>query len=1382
MLNFVKITSKYNKKVIDDVKQDVLEISPKFVARKSTDLMIRGGDFYAIWDERNGVWSTDEETVFELIDDELDEYAKDKNCEFKSIKYLWDCDSGSIDKWHKYCQKQMRDNYHILDQNLKFSNSKIKKTDYSSKSLPYALEKGPYDAYDELMSVLYSEEERHKIEWAIGAIVNGASKDIQKFMVLYGSAGTGKSTVLNIIQKLFDGYWTAFDAKSIGNGKSAFALEPFKMFPLVAIQHDGDLSRIEDNTKLNSLVSHEEQPMNAKYEKLYVARVNAFLFMGTNKPVKITDAKSGILRRLIDVSPTGNKVKARDYKRLMKQIDFELGAIAWHCKEVFEENPGFYDNYIPTNMMGASNDFYNFITDSAMIFEGKEGVTLKTAWELYKAYSEDANLTYPLTKTKFKEELKNYFLTFYESKRMDDGTRARNFYETFAPEKFESNHSNDISLEESNWLDLKEQRSLFDTECQEYPAQYANDEEHPKSTWSRCATKLKDLDTSKLHYVRVPKNHIVIDFDIKDENGEKNFQMNLKAANKWPKTYAEVSKGGNGIHLHYIYDGDVSELSRIYEDAIEVKIFTGKSSLRRRLSLCNDISITHLNSGLPKRGEKKKMIDKKVVKNEKKLIELIKRALNKDIHDSTKPNIDFIDHILNEAYDNGLVYDVSSLRPAVVQYAAQSTNQSKYCLGVVANMKFKSQVETVDDGFDVSTDNIIFFDIEIFLNLFVVCWKLPGDNPVVRMINPSSEEIENLMERYKLIGFNNRKYDNHILYARGMRGYSIKQLYNLSQQIINEHDGFFREAYGASYTDIYDMCSKKQSLKKWEIELGELHKELGLPWDKPVDEKDWNLVADYCCNDVIATEAVWNARQADFLAREILVNIVKSLHGIKACVNDTTNTLSTRIIFGNNRNPQNIFNYRDLSKPVGSDQYSEYFDKFGKDYKFRVFNAEGLPMYRDYIPGEELPEGWSILPFFPGYNYDKFSKSVKSTYLGEDIGEGGKVYSVPGMYGNVWDGDVSSMHPHSVIFECLFGPEFTQRFKDLVDARVAIKHHDFKTAGEMLNGALKPYLVEEQADNLAYALKIVINSVYGLTSAQFENPFRDERNIDNIVAKRGALFMTLLKREVEKRLYKVCHIKTDSIKIPDARNDIKEFVIKFGKEYGYSFETEAEFEKYCLINDAVYVAKTKEGKWMAVGKEFQVPYVFKSLFTHEPIEFKDMCETFAVSKGELYLDMNENHKDFEMIDGWEKELEKYKKKRDQFNLGAKEKLPKSFNYDQNEAEVRRLEGLLEDAHNYIFVGRVGQFTPIKFGNNAGGLYRIYEGKAYAASGSKGYRWAESSVVKNNPKLMGNIDKSFYEKLVNEAIDDISKYGDYEWFVSDDPYVAPLDIHSDELPF
>ncbi len=146
--------------------------------------------------------------------------------------------------------------------------------------------------------------------------------------------------------------------------------------------------------------------------------------------------------------------------------------------------------------------------------------------------------------------------------------------------------------------------------------------------------------------------------------------------------------------------------------------------------------------------------------------------------------------------------------------------------------------------------------------------------------------------KHRLVGFNCRRYDNHILYARLM-GYTNAQLYKLSQKIVEgkSKDVFFGEAYNVSYTDVYDFSSKKQSLKKFEIELGIHHQELGLPWDEPVPEKLWQKVAEYCDNDVIATEAVFNARQSDFLARQILADVAGMT------VNDTTNSLTTRIIF-----------------------------------------------------------------------------------------------------------------------------------------------------------------------------------------------------------------------------------------------------------------------------------------------------------------------------------------------------------------------------------------------------------------------------------------------------------------------------------------------------
>ena len=1310
MLDFMTVSTRYPKK-------DVVEIYPKFIIKKSSDLMIRGGDFYAIWIEERGLWSTDEQDALQLIDREIAAYYEKNREKFTGnvrVLYMWDAESGMIDSWHKYCQKQMRDNFHMLDEKLIFSNTETTKKDYASKRLNYPLEPGPTPAYDKLISTLYSEEERHKIEWAIGSIVSGDSKKIQKFMVLYGAAGTGKSTILNVIQQLFEGYYSVFDAKALGSSSNSFALEAFKTNPLVAIQHDGDLSKIEDNTRLNSLVSHELMTINEKFKSQYSNRFKCFLFMGTNKPVKITDAKSGLIRRLIDVSPSGNKLSQKEYKLAVKQIEFELGAIAYHCQEVYLANPNAYDNYIPVVMLGASNDFYNFILDVYHVFKKEDGTTLKAAWEMYKTYCDDAKVSYPFSQRIFKEELKNYFREFSDRFDQADGTMIRSYYSGFRTEKFERKSKKAEEKPKTHkQIQFDRTDSIFDIECSDCPAQYAGSKETPSKKWENVTSKLSDLNTKRLHYVKLPENHIVIDFDIPDDQGNKSFEKNLEAASKWPETYAELSKSGAGIHLHYIYTGDPSKLSRVYDDHIEVKVFTGNSSLRRKLSKCNNLPIANISSGLPLKGEKK-MLNWEGVKNEKILRTMIKRNLNKEYHPNTKPSVDYIYKLLEDAYDNGLKYDVTDMRNAVLAFAASSTNQSDYCIKLVNKMQFKSAEPSA--GHVDEEAKMIFYDVEVFPNLFLVNWKVEGEGkPVVRMINPTQSEIEELM-RYRLVGFNCRRYDNHILYAR-LIGYTNEQLYEYSQKIINgSPNAFFGEAYNVSYTDVYDFAAKKQSLKKWEIELGIHHKELGLPWDQPVPEEKWIEVAEYCDNDVIATEAVFDHLKGDWTARRILADLA----GLT--VNDTTNTLTTRIIFGNEKKPKLV--YTDLATGEASDPAYQRTD---------IINA------------------------FPGYEY----KDGKNFYRGTDVGKGGYVYAEPGIHRNVALLDIASMHPNSAIAMNVFG-EYTKNFKDILDARIAIKHKDYDTARQLFGGKLAAYLEDEStAKDLAQALKIAINSVYGLTSANFDNPFRDIRNKNNIVALRGALFMRTLQDEVQKRGFVVGHIKTDSIKIPDATPEIIQFCMDFAKQYGYTFEHEATYDRMCLVNDAVYIAKYQGGDWTATGTQFQVPYVFKKLFSKEPIQFDDLCETKSVTSA-LYLDMNEDLPD---VSEYEKERDKLWK---QINDPKRLDEPMKSECDR----IEELSSEIEKGHKYIFVGKVGRFCPIKPGCGGGILCReaigskTGEKKYPSATGAKGYRWLESEMVRELGKE-SMIDRSYYDRLVDDAIETISKYGDFEQFVSDD---------------
>jgi hypothetical protein len=1236
---------------VEEKKDGGLTLTPNFIVGRSRDLMVRGGSFYAIWDEDAGLWSTDEYDLSRIVDAKLRAYAEQhhasQNC---TIKTMTNYNNKS---WLNYRMflRNISDSFHQLDETLTFANQEVKKTDYVSRRLAYALEPGDHSAWDEIVGTLYSVEERRKIEWSIGSIVAGDSKKIQKFFVFYGLPGTGKSTIMAVIEKLFMGYTTKFEAKALGSSSNSFATEAFKSNPLVAIQHDGDLSRIDDNTLLNSIVAHEEIRMNEKYKPSYEGRVNAMLFMGTNKAVKISDAKSGIIRRLVDIHPTGVLIPPNQYNTLMSRTDFELGAIASHCLEVYRSHgKNYYNSYRPTEMQLQTDIIYNFIEYFYEIFKMQNGVTLKHAYELYKEYCGTTGIEKPLPQYKLREELRNYFDDFKDRVEVN-GEILRSYYSGFSANRFKQPASTDNVFS----LVLDDKTSLLDIVLAESAAQYSSAEGTPTISWSKNATTLKEIDTTREHYVMVPQNHVVIDFDLKGANGGKALVRNLEAASAWPPTYAELSKSGEGVHLHYIYDGDVTLLSRQYSEGIEVKVFTGKASLRRKLTKCNTVPIATINSGLP-RKEKTAVLSADTIKSEKGLRDLIARNFRKEIHPGTKPSIDFIAKILDDAYASGLAYDVTDLRPKLVAFANNSSNQSLACIKTVQRMRFSSEAvrptaPSIPEVRDELDQSVSFFDVEVFPNLFVVCWKYENSDTVVKMINPTPQDMEGLF-KMRLIGFYNRRYDNHIIYGRYM-GFNNAQLYQLSQKLMANGEGAtFAAAYSLSYADVWDYSSLKQSLKKFEIQLGIPHMEFEHPWDQDVPEELWPEVADYCANDVLATEATHKARAQDFVARQILAE----LSGLT--VNDPTAKHTAQIIFEGDKNPQASFVYTDLSRE------------------------------------------------FDGYEFD----AGKSTYMGEEVGEGGYVYAEPGMYEDVALLDVASMHPTSIILLNMFG-EYTKNFKGLMDARLAIKHGDYQTARTMLGGKLEPYLKDEgTAKDLGYALKIVINIVYGLTSATFDSPFRDKRNKDNIAAKRGALFMIQLKQHVQELGYKVVHIKTDSIKIANADDEIIDLVYNFGQKFGYNFEHESTYAKFCLVNDAVYVAKTtgQDPEWYAVGAQFKVPYVFKTLFNGEPILPSDLAETKQVTKGHMYL---------------------------HFSTGPH------------------------------FVGRTGRFIPVTEESGVGGkLMRHFNDKHYAVAGTKGYFWVESDAAKIR-KMDLDIDLSYFERLVDEAKATIGKFGSFEEFVA-----------------
>jgi energy-coupling factor transporter ATP-binding protein EcfA2 len=1258
MVDFYQILSREN-------KDGTMELFPDFVVCRSRDLMVQGRTFYAIWDEEKGLWSRDEYDVQRLVDEDLYREADDLFRKTGMRHHVRDMRSFASNSWSQFRKyiAHISDNSVPLDTRIIFANTDVKKTDYASKTLPYSIGEGDTSAWNELIGTLYNPEERAKIEWAIGSVIAGDSKKIQKFLVFYGPPASGKSTVLNIINKMFEGYTTTFDGRALGRSDSTFATEAFRGNPLVAIQHDGNLSRLEDNARLNSIIAHENMTMNEKYKSSYTARVDAMLFMGSNQPVKISDAKSGIIRRLIDVHPTGVSIPNKHYTTLLAQIDFDLGAIAHQCLSVFlEMGKNYYSAYRPLEMMLQTDIFFNFIEAHYDLFKSQNGTTLKQAYALYKEYCNESGIDRPLPQYKMREELRNYFDEFRDRGEVE-GQNVRSLYTGFSAEKFKAPKPDAPTFS----LVLDEKKSLLDELLGACPAQYAKKNETPSKKWGRVTATLADIDSGKLHFVKVPENHIVIDFDLKGNDGERSLERNLEVASLWPATYAELSKSGSGVHLHYVYKGDVKELATDYSEGIEVKVYTGDSALRRKLSRCNSVPVATISSGLPLKPKKEKMLKTKTITSEKGLRDLIARNLRKEIHPGTKPSVDFIKKILDDAYESGMKYDVTDLRNRIIAFANNSTNQAQVALKVVQEMKFASENGDSDVHVEVDDDRIVFFDVETYINLFVICWKFQGDDTVVKMVNPSAQEVEALF-RLKLVGFYNRRYDNHMLYAASM-GKTNEQLFRISEKLIEgSRTAPYGAAYNLSYADIWDFSTEKKSLKKFEIDLGILHMELDLPWDKPVEEKNWERVVEYCANDVRATEAVFEDRKGDFVARQILAE----LSGLT--VNDTTQRHTAKIIFGDNKTPQREFVYTDLSKE------------------------------------------------FPGYKFEL----GKSSYRDENPGEGGYVYAEPGIYQNVVVLDIVSMHPATIEILNLFGP-YTKKYSELKEARVAIKRQDYDKARKMLNGKLAQFLegaeeeeVGRHGTDLSYALRIALNIVYGLTSASFDNPFKDNRNIDNIVAKRGALFMIDLKKYLQNEGIQVIHIKTDSVKIPNADQATIDKVIAFGKQYGYDFDHEATYDKFCLVNDAVYVAGIwpvpweepyPRWEWTAVGAQFQHPYVFKTLFSEEPIEFADFCEGRSVVKGTMYLD----------------------------RTGEEER----------------------DHTKMRHIGKTGQFVPV---NEGGGiLWRMFEDKYYAVAGTKGHLWMEADIAATKGDKL-QVDMGYFNKLRDEAIRTIDQFGSFDNFI------------------
>lgn len=1190
MLDFIRVT----KTRVGTSKADgeIYQLGIDFNHGRREDIVVHGGNFAGFYDQDSGMWKPKTD-FFAYALDILNEVAEEERIKHPSqtiiVQNPIHLDSKVAAKIDAYMKARDDDSDILFNQKIIWQNEKPSKFDFATTTMDYSLSQAGCPNYDALMGILYSPEDRTMMEWLAGAALCGDGNKVDKFVYLEGEPGSGKSTFLNILERVFGPYGASIKAEDLASSSGTFATAQLKNGPLVAIQHDGDLSKIEQNTTLNNIVSHEPVYINEKYAKGYYVRLKTVLFVASNEALRLTNSLSGLLRRCLDPMPTGKLIPRDKYDVLYAGAMAELGAIAQRMIDVYQSlGHRAYNGYRSTRVVRTGNPLGYWVERTRDCDWARDDeCLLSDEYQLYRAYCEGTSIK-PMSKFMFERQMHFFWSEAIEEIGDNNSKDVRYIGYSWHSNAFvkpifplyEAKMDEVDQPATDDWLAfLSHSDAILEDACKDMPAQYAAEAGCPRVSWDKVTTTLSNIISSELHYVKMQPNHIVIDLDGRNKDGAKDISVNIEKAKALglPPTYAELSKSGNGIHMHYFYDGDTDRITRSIDDDVEVKVFNGNASLRRKFTLSNGLPIATISSGIPLR-QQSSSIKSTDIKDARHLENIIKKGLRGEFgsHVST---IDFFEHILNDVYEkNEFQYNLLSYKQDIVNYASMSTHHAKECSNRALAFPYKSR-DYVDER------PIAFFDMEVFPNYNCLVWKVIGGKKITERF-PSAKTLTTFFRAYRAIGYNNKDYDNAIAWCI-MQGGTVSEVYQLSHKIVKERKSRFipREAIALSYSDVLDYCSTKQRLKKWELELGIVHKECPYDFDKPLPEEAYPEVEEYCGYDVDATEAVFNATQDDWAARKIMLKMVESLYGSRLGLseNSSTNDITAAIIFGDDRHPQDQFVYTDLS-----DQ-------------------------------------------FPGYSYEVKNGKVVSTYKGEVTSEGGLVRAILGYYERVGVADVASMHPSTIRVLNLFGPKYTKRYGDLVDARFACKHNSWdELRGNVFEKAIHDVVDSGMAPMKALGgkpLKIPINAVYGESSAKFANRFKDPRNVDNIVAKRGALFMIDLRDKMLSLGYQPIHIKTDSMKFANFTDELFDIIKDFGKLYGYSFELEEFYSVFCLVTKADYIAfNTFTNSWEFRGTKFGQKrgdkyggYVFKTLFSHEEYESLDFAINKSSDTGVFYI-------------------------------------------------------------------------------------------------------------------------------------------------------------------
>lgn len=396
------------------------------------------------YDKKNGYWLTNTETHLEkVIAASMLSVKKWQPNVFSSVKKLVtiqttsEADFNPFDHSNPYLVSFKNGTYSIKDGTIKPNSAK----DYILQGHSYSLNtNSSAPLTDQWFEESFgSKEAANVVKAYIGYMFVRTYGKFQKFMILFGAGGDGKSTILNYLRSLIGTSNTSnVDLADLVDRSSAkFLTSKLYQKDLNYYADIGD-GFMGQTSMLKGLTGGDAITGQFKNKTPFEFINHAKLIFSANSLPAFNDFTDGFIRRPIVVEV--HKIKDFNKKYSMKKIKEERGAFAYECMQLFNqllnnEYPGQLDKWgFPTTdeMQSALN---KWVTDNDMVarwLDEKCDTSDPAAFEkttyVYDSYKRFCNSEggHPLGKKNFNANLSKHNITPNAQKKIK-GVKYRGY-------------------------------------------------------------------------------------------------------------------------------------------------------------------------------------------------------------------------------------------------------------------------------------------------------------------------------------------------------------------------------------------------------------------------------------------------------------------------------------------------------------------------------------------------------------------------------------------------------------------------------------------------------------------------------------------------------------------------------------------------------------------------------------------------------------------------------------------------------------------------------------------------------------------------------------------------------------------------------------------